>query len=299
MSVHKLKDALVLLYIVLITSTVVWPASKYSFPKIDQTDFSYYLNSQEYIDDHNIYLYSTLTFINRDRNTIFFDISKLFNKNFLPISGLNIYREISEHIQSEFFDFTIWGQMGNYFDKNIEIIELENGIKAVMKEIEKINKRYREVLNLKNDLQMQSDDLITIDKMNFLYSYEENSLKGSTKEEENRKYIEVSRKNHDIHRVIQMYEEHLSHERLKPHLTAQLARHELSERESYEAVYIRSAESSGKLKRTNSQTDNAIYRMFKKMMSVLKYLIENKLEAAIYLSALVLLTTFVTRLFKR
>lgn len=206
MSLDKPKTASVILFIVLASWSIVWSGSKYVFPGLDEKDFLFYLDKQEQAEDHNIYLYSSLSLLSLHKKSIMFDVSKYPSKLVTPLITINIYPDTDIRIQSEFFDFTIWGQLGNFFNRNIEIVKLEKEILDILQKLEEINKRYKELVGSNMTLKIQVEKIITIDKMNFIDSRGENSKEKSDEEKDRPPHAKDNSRKAEPNSMIQMYE---------------------------------------------------------------------------------------------
>ena len=105
-----------------------------------------------------------------------------------PLITLNIYHDIDTYIQSEFLDFTIWGMLGNYFNKNIEAIEFENEILRILRQLEDLNKKYQSLVVQSHN--SKKEDLVTIDKGRFFKQQEHVDTNGNYKDSNGQKEIE-------------------------------------------------------------------------------------------------------------
>jgi len=115
-------------------------ASKRSVARIEESDLSFLLNRGD--NDGRLFVYSSLSFLDLNSNSITFNLSATEHRHLIPSARINLYPPIQTEIRSEFFDFSIWGHLGNYFNRQIETIEIENDISAILQELATLNERY-------------------------------------------------------------------------------------------------------------------------------------------------------------
>ena len=162
----------VLLYFLLYSTVSCGYAQAISKQQYEKNDTNYILDNivknKPTKINNNIYIYSSISTSTFDKDFIKYTISNLKNNKIIPLVELDTYHEIDTSIQSEFLDFTIWGILGNFFNKNIEMAELNNEIIAIFQEIEMINENYNQLLVAKTDRNSKIDALITLNKEKYL-----------------------------------------------------------------------------------------------------------------------------------
>ena len=220
--------------------------------------------------DEQIYVYGSLFLQPGKLDDTEFYITPSHSLHLIPLITLNIYHDIDTYIQSEFLDFTIWGMLGNYFNKNIEVIEFENEILRTLRQLEDLNKKYQSlVVQSQNS---KKEDLVTIDKARFFKQQEDVDTNGNHKDSNRQKEIE---------RLIQKYTGATT--------TFYVQKAEDPEKKSFENTPSISAQRSMALSAEpeNENVDKVFFRLVK----LFYYLMQNKLEAAMYLSVIVLVVT--------
>ncbi|RMF83804.1 MAG: hypothetical protein D6736_20695 [Nitrospinota bacterium] len=277
-----------LLLILLTTWSRGWSASKQGFPPLDTHDFSYYL-PHDSSPGSSLYLYSTLSFLGLNRDELEFSITPHQVPGVTPLLSLSPYPPLEYPLQSEFLDFTIWGQLGNYFNREIELIALENEIMAILKELKAINERYRALLNTEPNRSWVKY-AITLDSRHYLHAGERKE-----KEEEGEE-VAVGGAGGGGPRVLY----HLLRSQLPGQGGGggvQMTGSSLLG-PSPPAVTLMTAPEQ-KLDPSTSMENSLVIRIFNKMMALIRYLMENKGEALIYLGFLLLLSTAVKAMFER
>ena len=144
--------------------------------------------------DEHVYVYGSLFLQPGKPDDTEFYIVPSRSMHTIPLIALNIYHDIDTYIQSEFLDFTIWGMLGNYFNKNIEAIEFENEILRIFRQLEDLNKKYQSLVV--QNYNSKKEDLITLDKGQFFKQQEHVDTNGDYKDSNGQK---------DIKRLIQEY----------------------------------------------------------------------------------------------
>ena len=184
MDMVKIRGVCLLLFLVLLAVDIASAGSKHGFAPLDERDLSFYLQKQEKENDPYLYLFSTLSLISRRKDTAVFTIAKSPSTYATPLVVMEIYPELDMHIQSEFFDFTIWGQWGNYFNKSIEVIELENEILRLLNALKDLNERYKDLIQTTNSVIPRPQKLPTLDRKNYVSVNEESGREKSSKRPE-------------------------------------------------------------------------------------------------------------------
>ncbi|HXH12489.1 MAG TPA: hypothetical protein VNP04_22310 [Alphaproteobacteria bacterium] len=292
-SFDALKTISVILSLILANTSLVWSGSKYLFLPLEEKDFFFYLDKKEQTINANLYLYSSLSLLNLNKASVAFSISHQPFKHVSPLTVIDITPKNEFYIQSEFFDFTIWGQLGNFFNKEIEIIKIETEILQVLKEIEEINKKYKELLDAGLIFEIRSEKIITIDRMNFV-----KSIRGHNTERSDKRKLNPIQSKIDSS-IIHMYESESRWERLRGDIQFRTGKREIMEPGFYSTTYVQSVNTSQKLEAEEPEIDSLLFRIFYNMVALIKYFQNNKVESFIYLSLLLLVTTFIKVLFTR
>jgi hypothetical protein len=287
-SMVKFQSICLLLFFALIAVEIASAGSKHGFAPIDERDFSYYLQKQDQVNDPYLYLSSTLSLISRRKDAVVFTISKSSPKYIIPLAMMEMYPELEMNIQSEFFDSTIWGQLGKYFNKNIEVIELENLILGILKEFKELNERYKDLIPTTNLVVPQQQRLPTLDKKNYV-SINEDAGRG--------KASNLSM--NDLRSELQRYETQLPQEKLKLNQTFQQPKPDVFGQRPYDVASLGTAEPARNFAASSSEGGNIFSRIFTGFKAFMRYLINNKVESCIYLSLLFLLSVFIKGWFQR
>jgi len=292
-SFDALKTISVILSLILANTSLVWSGSKYLFLPLEEKDFSFYLDKQGQTTNANLYLYSSLSLLNLNKTSVVFSISHQTFKHVSPLIVIDITPENEFYMQSEFLDFTIWGQLGNFFNKDIEIIKMETEILQVLKEIEKVNKKYKELLDSGLIFAVRLEKIITINKMNFVKSTRETDTDKIDKGKLNLIQSEIDSS------MLHMYESESRWERLRDDIHFRVGKGDIMEPGFYSTAYVQSVNTSQKLEADEPEIDSLLFRIFYNMIALIKYFRDNKVESFIYVSLLLLVTTFIKVLFTR
>jgi hypothetical protein len=248
-----------------------WGASKHSLPGSSAQDVWRAGETQVVEGDEHVYVYGSL-FLHPGKpdNTEFF-LTPSRRMHTIPLIALNIYHDIDTYIQSEFLDFTLWGMLGNYFNKNIEAIEFENEILRIFRQLEDLNKKYQSLVAQSHN--SKKEDLITLSNSQFFKQQEHIDTNGDYKDSNGQK---------DIKRLLQEY---------TAKITFHIRKAEDPEKKSFESAPSMSAQSSMALS-AEPRNENE-HKVFFRLINLLRYLLTHKLEAAIYLSVVVFVVTSV------
>lgn len=294
----KVKRLPLLLGVVLLAWSMTWAGSKRGFPQLDEQDLPFYLHAQEPGSDPYIYLFSTLSLISRRRDTIVFNISRSRHTLALPLIALEIYPSPDAEIQSEFFDVTIWGQLGDYFNKNIELLMLENEILKILQDLEEVNARYQDLISPKNPIISQPQRLPTLDQHNYLTYRDTTSPEPSRKDSGDAQPADDHPPN-DLRGQIHRHEAQLQRATLKINPALQRPTPEAFGKTPFADASLRSTPQARTLDSTGAGLDSLLFQLFHKMVLVIRYVMENKLESSIYFSLLILFSAFIKSLFSR
>jgi hypothetical protein len=284
-------------------AATVWAASKHRIPESNGKDVWRAVETQVVEGDEHVYVYSSLPLHPSKHDDTEFYITLSHSMHLLPLITLNIYHDIDIYIQSEFLDFTIWGMLGNYFNKNIETIEFENDILHILRQLEDLNERYQSLVESSKN--SQKGDLVTLDKERFFKKQEHVSTNGESKEDlatldkerffKKQEHVSTNgeskddRQQNDIEGLIREYIREYS----GTGLTFLVQKAENPEKKSFEGAPSISMQSNRALSRepSNESVDKLLFRLVK----LFHYLVNNKLEAALYFSMIVFLVVSTKR----
>jgi hypothetical protein len=287
------------LFCILASRGMVWSGSKYVFPGLSEKDLPFYVDKREQAVDPHLYLYSSLSLLGLNTTSIVFNISQYRFDHVYPWIVMNIYPDTDQHMQSEYFDFTIWGQLGNFFNKNIEMLKIENEIIEILNKIEEVNRKYKELIESKIIHKIEVDKIITFNKMNFIDSQKDGDIEKISRKQQGSVQSEAGDGIQDPAAMIQMYESEYGRGRLRGDIHFHTLKGGMAGPGIYEAADARSVNTSKKLEAEEPELDSIPLWLFYKVTVLIKYLENNKLESLVYLSLLLLLTTFIKVLFTR
>ncbi|MFQ5588625.1 MAG: hypothetical protein ACE5F7_07280 [Nitrospiria bacterium] len=121
--------------------------------------------------DGYVYILSSLTTLNIQKKSVVFSVSGQPHEALIPLGAIKSYPDMRDEIHSEYFDFTVWGQMENYFNRDLEVIQKENRIIAILKELNAVNEKYRS-LQKHRPKAFNPNQIVTVDPLNYFnYSY--------------------------------------------------------------------------------------------------------------------------------
>ncbi|MDR4503163.1 MAG: hypothetical protein MRK01_00020 [Candidatus Scalindua sp.] len=303
---RKIKSIFLFFYSFIVCSSLAVAESNLTFPTLKEKELPYYFNKQEKTADPNIYLFSSLSFISTEKNSIEFGLTKAKYGKLIPLSAVNAYPAIDYYIKSEYFDFTLWGQLGNYFNKNIEIVELENRIFSILQELEEINNRYKSLFADKPD-QLHSEYIPTINKKNYFHEHkgEENGEEqkgdsGISQADNNLSELDTLLNNIVLSTKSNKFEKALllSEIALNLEIKGLRANQNMTYKSESAVKNVSSQETqTGGNKSSSLESETWIISLFNKSISLFAYLVNNKIEALIYLVFLFLVIAIVTRIF--
>ncbi|WP_089936974.1 hypothetical protein [Candidatus Entotheonella palauensis] len=84
-------------------------ASRQSFPDLRAHERLQDVNPPVSGDIEALYLYGTLSLLERRAGPYRIEISGVEHEHLLPLAVFDIYHDIPTYIQSEFSDYTVWG----------------------------------------------------------------------------------------------------------------------------------------------------------------------------------------------
>jgi hypothetical protein len=275
--------------------------SKLAVPDLDDQDLPFYLDKPEHHDDPQFYLFSSLSLISRRRATAVFELSSGPSSGITPILGLEIYPPGDMSFQTEFFDMTIWGQLSNLFQKNIELLAIEREIMALFKELEELNARYTALLGSQAGSSFPAVRPLTLDRRNYLQrrvGVEGGQEGGTTKQPQTAQNSDAIQK---LLSSVQQHESAGQSERLASRLAARAGagRAPALEAKASAAASMRATEAQQDPESTGTASGGRIVYLFRLFRLVIRYLLANKIEAMIFLSVLILLNIFVKAAFQR
>jgi hypothetical protein len=285
------------LYGILSTLTVVYPAPKRLFPGLDEKDLHYYLQTLDHTPDPNIYLITSLSLLNLQPFSAVFDISKHPPRYLLPLITLPLYPDLPVHIQSEFFDFTVWGQLGNDFNSSFELIELESYISSLFAELESLNKRFQELVSSHLLPGLQFHRLVTFHKSTFFDMKSSLAHPAIPPNRSPHHSPQTSDHPSDPLNLIYMYETHIQSARLKVSLDSPPRKRRLLAKGSYGPDFTHSVDTTRNLPPSPPEIDSFLYRFVNNIAPLLHYLKDNTFESLIYLWCLLILVISVKVLF--
>jgi hypothetical protein len=295
MHVDRFILSILLLPVILSISDPPWASSKHLVPELDAQDLLSLVPRKEQPNDSHIYLFSTLTFINIPKDATAFEFSKAPSPYLLPTLAIHVYPAFDILIQSEFFDFTIWGQLGNHFNKNIELIELENQIISLLMELDTINRRYQNIFSQNPPKYHQVDKLASLYKHNYLKDAQNDHQQGASTDQS----VSHTKKVDDIRKLISDYENQPQLARLNSQIHPPMIDQDAVAAQFSIGAYMHSSDLDRALGSSSIEVGGTMIRFLRQLSRAFKYLFNNKLESIIYLLLLLLLTTVIKALFVR
>ena len=264
--------------------------SKLAVPELDEHDLPFYLDKPLHDDNTHLYLFSSLPLISRQRASASFQLANGPSRGITPLLDLEVHPPVDVSWHTEFFDVTIWGQLNNLFQKNLELLALEREIITLFTELEEVNSRYMALLG------SQTIKPLTLDRRHYLQrSAEGRADKQSPIAPENGRKQELLS-------LIQQHDRVRQSERLASQLAARARdmRAPMLESHASAAASMRASEAQQDPESTRTLTPQGrVSYAFRLFRLVLRYLLENKIEAIIYLWLLILLSASVKAVFRR
>jgi hypothetical protein len=259
--------------------------SKLGVPELDEQDLPFYLDKPAKHDDAHLYLFSSLSLISRQRAAAVFELSSSPTSGIAPLLSLEVHPAVDTPFQTEFFNVTIWGQLSNLFQKNIELLTIEREIIALFKELEDLNARYLALLG------SQAGSPLTLDRRNYLQHRPGVNIKQEGKSEATQ----------EISNLTQQHDSAGPSERLAAQLAARFGtgRAPALEATASAAASMRAAEAQQDAGGIGTTPGGWIVYVFRLFRLVIHYLLQNKIATMIYLWALILLSIFVKAAFRR
>lgn len=270
--------------------------SKFAVPELDEQDLPFYLDKPVQDDDAHFYLFSSLSLISRRRAAAVFELSGGPTSGIIPLLGLKIHPPVDVSFPTEFFDVTIWGQLGNLFRKDLELLAIEREIIALFKELEEVNEHYMALFGAQGGSPVQAGRPLTLDRRNYLADGRQGGRAGQLPQTgQNTKAAQ------GFLRLIQLHENPGQSERLAPQLVARAGadRTPTFEAIALAAASMRASEAQQDPEGTGTIPEGRIIYLFRVSKLVIRYLLENKIEAMIYLWVLALISLSVKIVFSR
>jgi hypothetical protein len=270
--------------------------SKLAVPELDEQDLPFYLDKPAQHDDAHFYLFSSLSLISRRRAAAVFELSEGPTGGIIPLLGLKIHLPVDVSFPTEFLDVTIWGQLGNLFQKDLELFAIEREIVALFKELEQVNARYMALFGAQGGNSFQARKPPTLDRRNYLADGRQGGRAGQLPQTgQNTKAAQ------GFLRLIQLHENPGQSERLAPQLVAQAGadRTPTFEAIALAAASMRASEAQQDPEGIDTIPEGRIIYLFRVSKLVIRYLLENKIEAIIYLWVLMLISLSVKIVFSR
>jgi hypothetical protein len=264
------KGVSLLLVCLFAAGSTGWGASKHRIPELHGQDIWRAVETPVVDGDEYIYMYGSLLLHPTKKDETEFSLASSRRPYMLPLIILNIYHDIDTYIQSEFLDFTIWGMLGNHFNKNIETIEFENDILRILRKLEGINKKYQSLMM--HSKSATQENLVTLNTDRFFTKQEHMHSDGDYKDSYGQSEIE---------RLIRQYN--------GTQVTFHVQRAEAPEKQSFESSDSVGAPRSMGLSAepTNENVNNMVFRIVR----LFRYLLNHKLEAAIYFWVLIFIVS--------
>jgi len=279
---HTCFRVYILCWILLAISDQAFGISKLGVPQLDEQDLAFYLDKPVQTDNAHLYLFSSLSLISRHSGPVTYQLSIAPARGITPLLSLSIHPQMEVPLLSEFFDVTIWGQLGNLFQGNVELLTLEREILALFKELEELNARYMALSVAQPRSTLAAERPLTLDRRNYL---------------QRRPELEVEAR-------LSLTQQHAHDgeaEGLAPHLVARAGAGRVpnTEAKASAAAAMRASEVQQDSEVTSSAPEGRLFYLFKLFKLVIRYLFENKIEAMIYLWIFMMLGVFAISLFRR
>ena len=163
----------------------VLAVSKSSIPQIESEDFRFFFTDRDETEEDKVYLYFSYSLIDLEGDSLEFVLTRSRSAQLTPIGAVPIFPPIESRIRSEYIDISIWGHLGNYFNKNIEALEIENDINSILCELEEINERYGALAGTARRQPLKTEYLKTIYTDNYYVRPESTAAPAPRKEPSN------------------------------------------------------------------------------------------------------------------
>jgi hypothetical protein len=270
--------------------------SKTARLELDEQDLPFYLHQSVQHDDAHVYLFSSLTLISRRRAAAVFELSGGPASGIIPLLNLKIHPPLDALFPTEFFDVTIWGQLGNLFRKDLELLAIEREIIALFKELEEINARYMALAGAQGASPFQAGRPLTLDRRNYLADRREGGKAGQLPQAD-----QNTKRSQAFLRLIQLHETPAQSERMAWQLVtrARADRTPSVETIAMAAASRRASEAQQGPEGIGTVSEGRIISLFRVSKLVIRYLLENKIEAMIYLWLLMLISLSAKTIFSR
>ena len=255
--------------------------STLAVPELDEHDLPFYLDKPSHDDNTQLYLFSSLPLISRQQAAAVFTLAAGPARGITPLLHLEVHPPVEVSRPSKFLDVTIWGQLSNPFQRNLELVAMEREIIALFKELEEFNARYMGLLG------SQAIKPLTLDRRHYLQeSAEGRAGKPSQTDQES-----VGRQ--ELLSLIQQHESTGESKRLTSQLAAEAGatRAMVLEAKALAATSMRASEAQQDPETTGTATPpGRVFYVVRLFRVIIRYLLEHKIEATIYLGLLILLS---------
>jgi hypothetical protein len=276
--------------------------SKLDVPKLDAQDLPFYLDKREHHDDAHLYLFSSLSLISRQRSTAVFDLSSNPASGITPLLRLGIHPPLDVSFLPEFFDVTIWGQLNNLLQRDFELLAIEREIIILFKELDALNVRSMALLGSRLGSLSQAQRPLTLDRHNYL----QRSLETNTSHERGTGQRPQAGQHPEPEQGLPSLSQRHENPGQSEQLTAQLAVRAGTglapaiEGETWGAASMRVSQAQQGAESTGTSPEGYAFHLLVKLYTLLlRYILQNKIEAMIYLWMLFLLSISVKAMFRR
>ena len=261
--------------------------SKSAVPALDEQDLPFYLDKPAPYDNTHLYLFSSLSLISRRRAAAVFEISGGPTSELTPVLGLKIHPSMDVPFPTAFFDVTIWAQLGNLFQKDLELLAIEREIIALFKELDEVNTRYMALFSAQDGGPLQNGRPLTLDKRHYLSDGRQGARAGQPLQT-----AQNTKAPQGFLHLIQRHDNPGQSERLTSQLMARVGAHQAPAVETITlaGTTMRASQAQRDPEGTGTLGEGRIIYLFRVSKIVIRYLLENKLEAMIYLCVLMLIS---------
>ncbi len=119
-----------------------WAASRHTFPHIRADELLRGADHRNTGDIDAIYLYGTLSLIERPVGPHRIDVAKTKHRHLLPLATLDIYHDIQTYAQTEFSDYTIWGLLADFMFHEAGRVPHEVRRSRAMRKVQAVQRRH-------------------------------------------------------------------------------------------------------------------------------------------------------------
>ena len=137
-------------------------------PLLDEQDLPFYLDKLVQADNAHLYLFSSLSLVSRRGAAATSELSGAPARGITPLLSLAIHPSMDVQMLPESFDVTIWGQLGNLFQKDVELLTMKRVILALFKELEELNARYLALIAVQPGSLFAAEGPLTLERRNYV-----------------------------------------------------------------------------------------------------------------------------------